>query len=387
MAKSYTSTVQLRCVKEHTCAGCGSVYQYPMSRKVVATSGRSAEDATQKCRAKVAATAQRDVDLQPCPACGLVQPDMVGRRRAWGHKRVLWIAILAVVVILIVHLANGLNAGPATWGLTGIVAIAALAFAAAEGIDPNADVDANRQRAADRVAAGTVKPLAQKRPTPTGMMRVDVPGRASRRWPLVGLVLLAPICAAAPEVIRSARAWPANDACYPPVVGPGDTTRVYLPRQIGSVKGLYRGTAQAVLSAPSVAAVAVPADTNQNNWGSTISDVKDSEKQSYHRPWVELTIPPMASLAGKTVDCAVHLDVEYPAIAPGDTKFQVEHTTMDERYTIRLSPPRAGAAFRSLWWSASAIAAAVLVVGGAGLLWSANRLRSRGTTTNVFPAA
>ena len=386
MAKTYTSAVQLRCVKEHTCASCGNVYQYPMARKVVATSGRSADDATQKCRAKVAKTAREDVDPQPCPACGLLQPDMVGRQRRRGHRWPLWVAILGGVTVLILRASNGLNAGSATWALTGVAAVVALAFAAVEALDPNRDLDANRQRASERVAEGTVKTDPQKRPVRPMLMLAEVPGRAKPRWLLVGLALLAPLAAAAPEAVRTARRWPANDECYPPVVGPGDTTRVYMAQRINSVKGFYRGSVEATLATPTSAPVHLTADTNQNDWGSTIY-VKDDEKQNVHRPWVELQMPSDASLAGQTANAAVHLSLDYPSISPGDTGFRTVHQTMDENFSIRMAPAGAGHQFNTLWWAASGAAVVLMVGAGAMLLRAAAQLRKRVTTTNVTPAA
>ncbi len=389
MARTYTSTLQLRCVKEHACASCGTVYQYTMARKVQGRSGRSAEAAREKCRANVDRTMRQDVDPQPCPTCGLLQPDMVGKRRGRVHGWALTLGVLAAAAVLIVRASDGLNAGPCTWALVAVCGLAALVSVVGEGADPNRDLDANRVVAADRVTAGQVRTVsaAAKRPVNRGLMQADVPGRAKPKWPLAGLVLLAPLVAAAPEAVRSARAWPANDACYPPVVGPGDTTRVYMPQRIASVKGFYRGTVEARLSAASLAApVALAATTNQNDWGSTIY-VKDDEKQTHHRPWVQMTMPADPSLAGRPVDCGVHLVVEYPAIPPGGTGFETVTWPMDDHFPIRLAPPGAGARYQSLWWSASAAAAAVLAVGGGVLVWSAKRLRSPGTTTNAYPAA
>jgi hypothetical protein len=387
MAKTYTSTVQLRCMKEHTCAACGTVYQYLMARKVVGTSRRSAEDATVKCRAAVERTKAREVDLQPCPACGLLQPDMIGQKRERSHRLTLIILAIVAVVILFVRLGDGLNAGPCTWLLTAITAVAALGYAAAEGVDRNRDLEGNRQRSAAAIEAGTVRVDPQKLAAARSAMLTDGPGRARGHWLLVGLALLAPVLAVAPEGVRLTRGWPANDAFYPPVIGPGDTSKVYMSEKIGSVKGYYRGSSSATFAGASAEGLPLETTTNQNDWGTTIYDVKDSEKESFHRPWVKVTMPTDPSLAGRQGGCAVHLTVEYPYVPPGESKFVTDSREMNETFPVKLATAGAGGQYQSLWWGLSGASVALLIVGGFALVWAAKRLRTPGTTTNVYPAA
>ena len=387
MGVTYTSTIPLRVLKEHTCAACGNVYRYPMSRRIRRSSRRSAEDASRKARLAADRAVGWEVDTQPCPACGLVQPDMVGRRRGRAHKWVAWLGGLAAAALLVVRLADGFNAGPLTWALTGVAAAAAVAFAATEGLDPNRDPDANRRTAAARVSAGQVQADPNRRPVVRTLMTTDVPGRARAAWPLVGLAVLAPAAMAAPELWRMARHWPANPACFPPVVGPGDTTRVYMGRQVESIHGYYRGRADAalILGGGADDPIRLATRVNQNDWGSTIT-AKEGEKREHNRPWVELTMPADPALAGRAGEAAVRLDVEYPAPVAGENSFRTTEQVMEDRFPVRLAPAAAGRQYRALWWAATGAGFGLMVLAGVALIRAANGLRQPGTTTNVRPA-
>lgn len=70
------------------------------------------------------------------------------------------------------------------------------------------------------------------------------PGRSSPvRLVAFVLVLLAIPGAMAPEVMRLARGWPSNPGFYPPVFGPGGTVRLFMPRTISSLGGMWNGVA------------------------------------------------------------------------------------------------------------------------------------------------
>src|SRR5437764_1393403 len=99
MAKTYTSTIELNCWKEHICGCCGSAYSYEFKRRL---SGRAntAEKASINAQAAVARALAHETDMQPCPTCGTFQPDMIGQQRARAHKRTFWLALIAFGIIL-----------------------------------------------------------------------------------------------------------------------------------------------------------------------------------------------------------------------------------------------------------------------------------------------
>src|SRR5436190_10541170 len=113
MARTYTSTIEARAWKEHTCLNCGSVFSYLLVRKVTGNSG-NATKAEELARKNAGIAMQTQVDEHPCPTCGLVQPDMIGQRRAKQHKVIFWIALLAFILLLILRVSYAVQANTLT---------------------------------------------------------------------------------------------------------------------------------------------------------------------------------------------------------------------------------------------------------------------------------
>ena len=96
MSNPHSAQAEFVCWKQHSCVGCGGVFRYLM-RRVLGGRGASRASAA-RAAARAASRAKRSqVDLQPCPQCGLYQPDMVGFRRARWHG---WIWIAAMVALV-----------------------------------------------------------------------------------------------------------------------------------------------------------------------------------------------------------------------------------------------------------------------------------------------
>lgn len=385
MAKTYTSTIELNVWKEHTCASCGAVYSYLFVRKVSGTGG-TAEVAQINARKHATKVLAEQVDVHPCPTCGLIQPDMIAQKRLSTHRAVLLWTLIVLVILVIVRASRGMQANVATWAIVITCGVAALIHAAAELKNLNADTNANRQLAAGRVDAMTLNhtpgragsPREEWVNPPRGLwLRLALPM-------LLGVVLLA----ALPEIIRTMRGWPLNADSYPPVVGPGDTARIYMDQKIHSVKGYWRGTPEVLLHVNGSGDKGVPvtASTNQNDWGSTIY-AKSDEKDTSSTPWVELQLPGDASLAGKTFDCDIDLILDYPKIA-GSSNFQRQHEVMQRTIPLHFAPVGAGANFTNLWWEGTAGAIGLLLFTGIVLIQGAKALRQSALPTRLLqPAA
>ena len=113
MGKTYTSTIDLRCWKEHTCGCCGAMYSYELVRKIKGTGG-TAEKASINARKAVEVALERDVDMEACPTCGLLGPDMVGQS-AKQLKTVFWLALVAFAVIVVLRLGYLVQSDVAIW--------------------------------------------------------------------------------------------------------------------------------------------------------------------------------------------------------------------------------------------------------------------------------
>lgn len=383
MATRYTSTIQLALLKEHACAGCGTAYRYPFRRTIKGTSTRSPEQATVAARSSAERSARVDVDPHPCPTCGLLQPDMVGRHRARTRTRLFWLlGVVPLLAFVLGRAGYGFTSVTATWGLTAFAALTALAFAVTEFVDPNRDPEGNRATAAERVAAGTITTAGDRRPNP--LATPTRPGRSALSGLAALLLFAAPVAAAAPELLRLARGWPLSPGCYPPVVGPGDATRVFMADPITSIKGYFVGTADAALRPAGGPAVPVPAVTSADHWPGTIS-AQSNEKQQSKRPWVDLILPADPALANRPADCDVRLDLTYPALAPNGNAYRETEREMSETFPLRLAAPDAGRQYNAAYRGGAAADALLLLGCGTLLIRSAIAMRGRTTVTHTYP--
>ena len=215
MAKKYTATVQLHCWKQHDCSVCGTQYAYILNRKIVGTgpSAQAAQNALQKNFAK----AQREAnDMQPCPSCGHYQQDMIGSRLATRRKWLLVPAIAVPIVIAILYATHTVQANTLTW-VTALYCLALLALQLLLGTsNPNANRDANRHLAAQRVNADTVQIRDLQNAKNTALAPLPKPSHFLFHKIALACLLVAVLLAALPELVRSASRWPLNAETFPP---------------------------------------------------------------------------------------------------------------------------------------------------------------------------
>ena len=139
MATTYTSTIEVNVWKEHTCISCGTIFRYLFKRKKTGQGGTEAVAEAAARKAVVDALAN-EVDMQPCPGCGLYQPDMIGNVRRRRHWYLFWAVVPVVALVLILALADVLAFSTAAWigaaGASGTMGAAVLSpgtLAAATG--------------------------------------------------------------------------------------------------------------------------------------------------------------------------------------------------------------------------------------------------------------
>jgi hypothetical protein len=292
-----------------------------------------------------------------------------------------WVALVAVSVLLILVATHTLQFYVGTYVFAVLCAAAAVVALLTESWNPNGDLAANRQRAADLVSRGVLQHQPGQPVAEQDLHRLARPGPPPLRIVALVLLAIAFVAAVAPEVARAALGWPANDEAFPPVVGPGDEARVYMRQSISSVKGYWRGQPQVVIK-DGERRVTAKATTNDNGWGGTIY-AKSSEKSTSSTPWVALTLPSDKKLAGKTVGCDIDLSVEYPA-ATGGGSFQTTSTKMHRSVRLALASAGAGDSYATLWWAGTAVAACVVLVAALVLVGLARTLRSQARPTQVF---
>jgi len=380
MAKTYTATMQIRCWKRHQCVGCGGSYSYEFVRQIKGT-GPTAEKASAKAEINRRKALTDDTDLHPCPTCGLHQPDMIGQRRARRSWIVFWCALPAFIICLVLASDHGLQYYILSWVVAAICALAAGALWVIALWNPNRDLSANCTRAAEGVAKGRL--LRQTGQISTEVEKWAHPPKSPFEIAILLLVIAAVVAITLPEIARTSRNWPINPEAYPPVVGPGDQTRIYLLEKIDSIKSYWRGEA-VVQFRDGSRTYRVTAKTNQNDWGYTIMS-KSSEQHTGSTPWVEVVVPAESSLAGKVIDSDITLAVRYP-YANGSGTYTTLDKTMQRSVSLTLAPPGAGAAYMILWQRGTLAGMGLILLCSIVSVCLARALRRRAHATEVFAA-
>ena len=392
MTRTYTAKIEIRRWKAHTCVGCGGQYAYWMVRKL-AYGGSTPEQATEKAHAAADRAMLRDVDRQPCPACGLYQPDMIAGRRRSLHRWMLLAALLAAGLIAGLYLGDVLQADRALLAAMAQVAAIGLLGFLVDLRNPNRDREANSRMAEQAIAAQRVRvlragvsqgPLCE----PSAM---HVRTHHAPPWCRLGrLAFIAAVAAllalALPELARQQSDWPLNANWYPPVVGPGDETCVYLPDSISSIKGYWAGqstvTAQ-VDGAQQAAEFSVESSTRQLDWGHSIDNVKPSERSTRDRLWVRVKAPSGENYAGKTLLCKIALTVWYPVLR-NDDSFETAVQGYRHEATLKLAAPLAARAYQRWWWGGFAGGEFLLLVSVLARLMGAEALRRTANPAEIL---
>jgi hypothetical protein len=234
MGTEYTSTIEVSVWKEHTCVACANKYRY-LFRRTISGSGGSAEKAEREARKTAVNSLEHEADMQPCPECGLYQPDMIAAQRSGQHWLAFWALPSMASLIFILAMCDLLNY--ATSGI--VLAVSALGVllwnVLIDRSNPNADLAANRELAAQRIEEGDLANSG------TSDESTSDPGTGVGSGHLFGylLILAAVFFFFAPIGLRTVEGMATNANWVPEVVGPGDNAYVYFADSVSSVKGYW----------------------------------------------------------------------------------------------------------------------------------------------------
>jgi hypothetical protein len=380
MATTYYCTITFNCWKEHTCVGCKGVYAYKFTRTVKGQGGTEA-GAKMAAENSVTNAIKNQVDMHPCPTCGLYQPDMIGSQRAtWGWW-IFGISVAAFAVLLVLYAAEVVPASQVPIGAAILCAAAALANAVTSLSNPNAKLDANKALAQQNIQRRHVRqdtPGTSEAPSPEGLAS----GRASGAWIGMVLLILAAVGVLIPEGMRLANDWPINDEWAPPVVGPGDEAKIYLPRKINSVKGYWNGSGTGTVKVRGGEAIPVTVRSNAATWGSSIR-AKPSENDQASRLWVMVQLPPRSELANKVLEVQIELRVSYPKVGIGNTMSSLENT-FTHKATLATATAGAGAVYQDTWWNSILGGMGLCLAATGFLIFRAYTTRSLAPPTSVY---
>jgi hypothetical protein len=385
MATTYTSTIEFSVWKEHTCSGCGSAFRYLFKRKKSGQGG-TPDAAKKAAQAAVVNSLAHEVDMQPCPGCGLYQPDMVGAGRARGHGWLILVAVVILAVTLILYATDVLTA-PATALVTaGLCGLVLLAHWMIDNNNPNRNLEANRRLAQQRLQSGELWTSPDR---PTGIERNEAvagSGWTAQHTAVYALLLLGVVAFLTPELFRLLGGWRTHREWVPTVVGPGDQPYLYFKDKVTSVKGLWAGRPVVKVVNYKELGLAndmLQASSNNDNWGMTIS-VDSKSKESTITPWVRIQVPDSKSLEDKKLELDINMDVQYPQLK-GSTSWDPAQRQMTRQHkTLLLASSRAGSRYRSWWWSGFLGGACLTLVGGFMLLQLCRGMRQRALPTQIY---
>jgi hypothetical protein len=379
-----TATLDIACWKEHECCACGTTFRYLFKRKEKGA-GVSEEQAREQATRAGLTAVRRQVELQPCPTCGLYQPDMIGSWRSRRHLIVTCIGLVLLAGAFILSIDRHIPREAILWGALAAAGATVLAHFFVARRPFNQDRESNLRRARQDVEEGRVLITASySKPVENGEEHFHQGGLA----PIFLLMILAALAIPTAEVVRRSQDWPINPEYTPQVAGPGDTMTVWFPQQIQAVKGLWNGTVTAqVLNANELGLpnAAIQVETSRETWDNTIR-ISDRSKDPnvLTSPWVKLTIPEISEARAKTLKVQIDLLVTYPS-ARGREMFEVLQKPCSRLASVTLAPPGSGRVFTLLWWGMGVGGAFLVVAGGFLLALRASWLSLRALPTRVFP--
>ena len=382
MGTTYTAKIEISCWKQHTCVGCGALFRYRFSRTVTGSAGTP-----DRAHADAIASAEREmkdgVEARPCPTCGLYQPEMIGARRARVHGWTATIVVLGTILVGILAKCDAASfATLSTWSVL-IGLFLAAANVAAAAANPNANLEANFQKAVTYVGE---RELYCDRPGSAARPR-RIPGSESfTTSAIIALVLIAvgALLIGAGEGARLINHWTVNPDCTPPIAGPGDTVRLMLPESIDSINGMWKGSVKVVCTNAKDLSVDAPfvGETQASTWGESIYTKGGMRKTPI---WVDVTIPDSPELRNERVDLAIDVDLVSPCVVSGtqflDYKGGAHHET-----SVTLSSPGAAATYTAVWWVGVIIGGLMTAI-GALMLWFMARSLIEATNAKCLPMA
>ncbi len=362
------------CWKQNTCIQCGETFRYMFSRRAKGGNGRRAEDS-------LLTRLDDGADIVPCPTCGFVQPDMRGTRLAGAHA--IWAAVCAVLGIVLALI--GLDQNPSCYSvMLGTSLLAAVLFVGQFAVlfyNPNRNLDRNKRYVESQREKLFLQTLGDGKVAPRALPFDPPPLINGRQWIGVGILVSAICLALVPELQRRLCGWPINEIARPRVVGPGDTARIEMPGAIQSIYGLWTGEAlaQVANSAETGATMnGVEATTRTETWGERLDLYVRTTT-----PWVDVTIPDSAGLAGKTLQLDLFLNIRYPE-EDGPLAFKEVSQTIRSSATLRLAPLGAGEFYSraSCWCVIGSVG--LMLFGTLWLHYAAERLRKQAGRVHTY---
>ncbi len=307
-ALSTVYALRVRCLKRHTCTGCGCVYR--VRREItVQEKARSEETAAKAATKRINRQLVTEPNDVACPDCGQFQPDYVGHHQSNAHGLVTLLSVAAAMAVAVAASVFGIpNARTGTL-LAGVAVLAAAGHVVLGSRNPNAIPAENRARSRKMEDDGELDVTRsgdreQVRPPVGPFTRLHILGVCGVLLAIGGLLAPAAVKERPTEAAVFVRA------------GPGEVLDLEFSDTIEVVNGLWRGSAKVTVLNPQDFGNRPPAITAISNDATWPANVKIDSGRDRIRPqlWAKVTIPEEDRLAGKTLDLKVDLEVSYPGL-------------------------------------------------------------------------
>jgi len=382
MAVIVTTTITARCWKQHTCSACGCVYRYLFTRKKAA-SGTPHDNTRGQAELKIARAIRNDIDECPCPTCGLVQPDMVGKYKKTWH--LVFTVVTGVILGLIVLSANN---GGLPLDQAGKVAAAVAGFAVLGHLltalgNPNARPARNRKEVQQQMEAGKVVVV---RPGTAPNFAAVPPNLSVVQAACLLAIFVAPPAFLAVVWVSDRHPMPRNQGLKPDVIGPGDVVTIPMKTSIQSIGGYWRGnpTVKVLNAAETGAPSKLIASSDAAGWGKFITVKSSSDPFDPIKPWVKVSIPEDANLGGKDLRLQVALAVSYPVETRKGGNHIEKSSMVQQEVEIHLAETGLDRLYKDTWNKGIGIGLGGCLLGGLALTFLNQRLKSLALPHQVF---
>lgn len=379
MGTTYTATLNVQCLKQHTCVACDAQFSYLLTRDIKAE-GATKDLAMQNAGNMAANSMANDVDFHPCPNCGMLQPEMTADVKSSWYTAGIVILLIVVGVSFFCGLAQGMRISTSAYvALIGAVG-AILLFVRGALYNPNGNLQANL--AAAQSSIDTKQLMLDEPKSNSPNLNLNIGG--FQPGDLFGLVFggLGLVALALPIILPTINGWHLNDSTYPAVMGPGDTTTFYFDSTIKSLKGYWNGPASVnVTNAKDLGidANGFQAKTKKSDWGGSISG--KSLSNNSNTMWAQVTAPAGLDLKGKKLDLELKVSAQYPFEV--NRQFINDRKDFHHRTSAVLSGPGAGSAYYSSWLYGQIAGLILFIVASVCHFGTVSALKKKGNPTDV----
>lgn len=386
MSNTYTSTIEVSVWKEHACITCGTKFRYLFNRTKQGQ-GATPDAANNNAHQAVIKALEKEVDMQPCPGCGVYQPDMIASRRSSRHWWTFWCSVPVLLLVFFLSLADVITYPLDIILLTAGAALTLLIHSVIDLMNPNVGLDANLRLAKEKQESGDLWVPEQKDHEKATQTR---PGTGWNLGHAVAYLLLGlgAVAFLLPMLLVLTSGATTHSGWNPPAFGPGDESYVYFNNRITAVKGYWTGMPQvAILNWESLGITGpmpmLAARSNQSNWAGTINIGSKESKTNSPLLYAYVTFPNDERLIGKSLQLRINMNVRYPKLM-SNSQYQDVMENYQYNTTVTLSKKAVGANYRVAWCYGMLGGLTLAVVGGLVLPFASRAFARRANPTQIF---